>query len=446
MKASIESEKWFKQILEQDTQFGDNTPDWLMEYRNQAKQLAHDSFDRGLLPKRKQEAWRYTSLSKLQENSFYLNFDASESEKDLRLKNEWLGGFDSYRAVFVEGRFSSQLSELDGLPSDCYVGSLAQAMTKYSELISKWVGQSNANQSSIFSQLNNAMLKDGLFVYLPKGKQLKRPIEVIYLSGGEEKLLLSQPHNLIMIENAAQATLTERFISLNTLVHFNNYVTEVFLAPQAILNHVQVQQQNFQSYYLNHVGLALESESDYCGTFLALGGAMARTELSVDFKQAGAKCSLNGLYTISEEQVIDFHLDIRHGVPGCESETHFKGVVLAKGRAVFDGSIVIEKDAQKSQAHLSNKNLLLTRKAEVDSKPQLEIYADDVKCSHGTTIGQLEEEQVFYLCSRGLSEHNARKLLAMGFAKDSLNQIKITELSHTLETLIEGVLETGVKQ
>jgi len=444
MNTSIENEIWFKQILEHTDNVEEEFPHWLRNYRSSARESAETAIVSGLLPNRKQEGWRYTSLQKLQENTFYLNFD--HTEDSISLKREWLSGVKSHRVVFNEGRFDRRLSDLDGLPESCFVGSLAAAMDEYSELICDWVGKSKANQSSIFSKLNNAMFKDGLFIYLPQGMKLEHPIEVLYLSGSGDKLLLSQPHNMVILETGVEATLTERFISINEGVHFNNYVSEVFLGKQAVFNHIQIQQQNNQSYYLNHLGLSLQSESDYRGTFLAMGAAMARTELSVDFKEPQAKCTLNGLYTVVDEQVVDFHLDINHGISHCHSETHFKGILLAKGRAVFDGSIVIEKDAQKSQAHLSNKNLLLSRKAEVDSKPQLEIYADDVQCSHGTTIGQLEEEQVFYLRSRGFSEAQARRLLAMGFAKSVLDNIEIEPISEQLEQLIEGRLTLGDTQ
>ena len=210
------------------------------------------------------------------------------------------------------------------------------------------------------------------------------------------------------------------------------------------MNHYLIQEESAQAYHLSSIFLKQKSLSEYRNISVAAGGAWARTEFYVDFQEPGAQCHLNGLYTIGVQQLIDFHLNIRHKVPDCVSSENFKGIVYGSGRGVFDGLIFVDKNAHGTEAHLSNANLILARNAHVDTKPQLEIYADDVKCSHGTTVGQLEDQQVFYLRSRGIDEQTARSMLCLGFVAEILNGIAIDSLKNHISNMIKSRLQSAL--
>jgi Fe-S cluster assembly protein SufD len=215
---------------------------------------------------------------------------------------------------------------------------------------------------------------------------------------------------------------------------------EVFVEDEAELDHLRLQQESANAYHLHSLHVAQSAASRYRHSTFSLGGAWARNEININFTGGDAHASLNGLYTAGGRQLNDVHVNIRHGMPGCESNTRFKGLLHGKGRAVFDGRILVERQAQHTEAHLNNANLMLTRDAEIDTKPQLEIYADDVICSHGATVGQLETEQLFYLRSRGISAEQAQRMLSMGFMRDILEQCRIDTLRDSVEQHLQRTL------
>ncbi len=220
----------------------------------------------------------------------------------------------------------------------------------------------------------------------------------------------------------------ERFICPDQSLYFQNNLTEIVLGAGAALSHYRMQDESRSAYHLGSINLSQQQASRYHGTSLTFGGRWSRTEYNACFRQEDAECVLNGLYTVGDRQLNDVHLDVRHSVPGCTSREQFKGVLYGKGRAVFDGRILVEKQAQRSDAVLTNDNLVLCRDAEVDTKPQLEIHADDVSCSHGTTVGQLDPQQMFYLRSRGIDVPTARNMLCLGFAGEILDTIDVPVL------------------
>jgi Fe-S cluster assembly protein SufD len=232
---------------------------------------------------------------------------------------------------------------------------------------------------------------------------------------------VAQPRNLVVLEAGACASLVERYVSMGDSLYCTNSVLEISVGRGAVLEHSRVQMESPNAFHITGLYLNQDQGSRYKGVNVGLGGAWARNDLVVRFSGQGADCSLQGLYLAGDKQVSDYHLDVDHAVPHCTSRENFKGVLYGKGRAVFDGRIHVAVDAQKTDAELSNKNLLLSRNAEVDTKPQLEIFADDVKCSHGTTVGQIEPEMLFYLRSRGIKASVARRMLCLGFAKEIID-------------------------
>jgi Fe-S cluster assembly protein SufD len=280
-------------------------------------------------------------------------------------------------------------------------------------------------------------MRDGALIHVSSGSRLDAPIDLISISTSAASGRAMRPRHLIVLEQGAEATLVERYLSLHDAAYFNNLVCEVLLQEGASLVHQRVQQESPLAYHLADLHIGLQAEASYRGVNLAMGGAWARTLISNSFTAQGASCELHGLYLAGEGQLVDFHLDVDHAVPGCVSRENFKGILYGNGRAVFDGRILVRDQAQKSSAHLSNANLMLSRRAEVDTKPQLEILADDVLCSHGTTVGQIDPQALFYLRSRGLSEAQARRLLCLGFASEILEQFQSASLQDHLAGVIQ---------
>jgi len=415
-------------------------PGWLMAARTAARQAVAE------LPvlDRKQEAWRYTSIEALLKQRFR-PASAADDLPVLDINDYLLPEFDSYRLVFANGRFDPQLSSIKDLPHGVSLGSLRTGLTSDPELLATWFGHTANHTEHVFTAMNAALVNDGVFVHVGSQIELDRPIEVIYLSQVDEDPLLMQPRNLIVLDAGAKATLVERFIGFGQSPYFNNNLTEISVGKRTSLKHYRVQDESRSAYHLSSLYLSQQAQSRYQGVTLAFGGAWARTEYHTTFNQEGAVCELNGLYTVGDKQLTDFHLDVRHSVPACASREQFKGILYGKGRAVFDGRILVEKQAQHSDAQLTNDNLMLTRNAEVDTKPQLEIYADDVKCSHGTTVGQLDPQQVFYLRSRGIDETAARKMLCIGFASEILDSIEVPALRDAATGKLQDTLNAAVE-
>ena len=412
--------------------------DWLETQRGRAAaRFAQLGF-----PTRKDEAWRYTSLDGLLGQTF-----EPVSEPFTALDEADLGDYlvpqqESYRLVIANGRLVPALSRLNGLPPGVTVQSLHEALAATPERLSAWLGRAAGEGGHAFSALNSALVNDGLFVHVAAGCTVDKPIEVLFLSLALDDSILAQPRNLVVLEAGASATLVERYASPGDSVYFNNALVEVLLDHGARLQHYRVQEESINAYHISGLYVRQAANSDYAGTCLALGGAWSRTDCNVEFGDAGASAQLNGLYVVGDRRFADFHLDVRHSVPNCASRENFKGIVLGRGRAVFDGRILVDKDAQRSDAQLSNANLLLSRNAEVDTKPQLEIYADDVKCSHGTSVGQLDPQQVFYLRSRGIPEAEARKMLCLGFAGEVLEGCAVGGLQEQVQARLRELLDS----
>lgn len=427
---------WFEQQLAAGrAQSLQQTPQWL----KLAQQDAIEAAAQLPLHNRKHEAWRYTSIEGLLRSSFAGNSDISEKKytvaHDLMLPN-----LDSHRVVLLNGQFSTRLSSLEDLPPGVRLESLCTALATDHDLLATWFGSTANHSESIFSALNTALINDGFFIHIDSNVELQHPIEVIYLNLSDDQQFMMHPRNLVVLQPGAKATLVERFVGAAPSGYFHNNLTEIILQDNAALKHYRLQNESHDAWHLSSIYVEQQSHSDYRGVTLAFGGAWARTEYHLDFAHKRAACSLSGLYTVGDKQLTDFHLKVKHRVADCRSREQFKGILYGEGRAVFDGHILVEKDAQRSDAQLSNDNLMLTRNAEVDTKPQLEIYADDVKCSHGTTIGQIDPQQLFYMRSRGIDETTARSMLCQGFAEEIIDQIDLQPLcEHASEILVDSL-------
>ena len=435
---------WFQQIMIQAGPHLKNTQQvWLEKVRENAKQAVNH------LPviTRKQEAWRYDRVEKLFEKRFKLLLDEIQfNQLDM---NHWLlPDFESYRLVFVNGRCIRQFSDVSNLPDKSVVASLHSAINLMPQQVASWVSQTAQRHNDLlFASLNTALLNDGAMIHIDKFTELDKPIEIIYLNTGEpgsETSPMSQARNIISIGEGAKVTLIERFIGTDTGQYFHNNLCDIHIAEAASLTHYRSQNESRQAYHLSNLSISQYQKSHYYSNFMSFGGSWSKTDIKVDFNEQDADCEISGLYLVGDQQMTDFHLDVNHSKPACQSREKFKGILYGKGRAVFDGHILVNKQAQGSDAQLNNDNLLLTRDAEVDTKPQLEIYADDVKCSHGTTVGQLDPQQIFYMRSRGLSEKTAQRLLCLGFARDIIHNIEEGKFSDYVEKQLIHILNEQV--
>jgi Fe-S cluster assembly protein SufD len=406
---------------------------WLQTYRDQGAQR----FIQTGFPTRKSELWRYTNVDSLLNNTFV----APAQDKYIALgETKLLAESQKQRLVLVNGRYSEQLSHLENLPTGVYIASLQQAVAERGDVVQKILEKSPAGNFHVFNDLNSALFHDGMVFYVDANVDLPEPIEVVYLSSDDSQPYVVSPRNLICLESGASATLIERYASEHANAYFTNGLSEIVLNTGAKLEHYRMQEESLSAYHISTLFVHHEARSLYKGNTIVLGGKWSRTDYNVNFHGEHAQSRLDGLYLVKDKQLADVHLNINHAVPHCSSEQDFRGILLGTGRGVFDGLIKVAEQAQKSEAHLHNANLMLSRNAEVDTKPQLLIYADDVKCSHGTTVGQLEPEQLFYLRSRGISELEAKKMLCVGFAQAVLEKCTVEELRTRAELALSDSL------
>ena len=425
MITATQQNDWFLHHLSQSAgELPGHGVTWLANVRSEAARSVAQ------LPalNRKQEAWRYTSIETLLQQRFVTAGADIGAFKNLDIGRWLLPGLDAYRLVFVNGQYLPSLAAVADLPKGVVLGSLRAALTTDPDRLSEWFERQAGRSNNLFTALNSALINDGALLHIGRDVVMDKPIEILHLNLDHDHSLLVQPRNLLILEAGSSAALVERTIGADSSAAFNNHLTEIQLSGGASLDHYRLQDENQQSHHLCTLFLSQDERSRYRGTHLSFGGSWARTDCHALLKQPGAECEINGLYTVGDQQLNDFHLHVHHAAPRCTSRERFKGILHGKGRAVFDGHIIVDKDAQGSDAQLSNDNLMLTRSAEVDTKPQLEIYADDVKCSHGTTVGEIDPAQLFYLRSRGIGKTQALSMLSLGFAADISNGIRLNAL------------------
>ncbi|MEW8411305.1 MAG: Fe-S cluster assembly protein SufD [Candidatus Thiodiazotropha sp.] len=402
--------------------------DWLIQQRQAA---VRQMLDLGI-PHARQEAWRYTSVDGLLRKEF---------ETNQRVPDRPVGDLDTApleepvaaRLVFVDGIYNPGLSTGDGQPG-YKLTSLRSAMAAGDRSVLRSVANLSGLGDHLFAAMNLASLQDGAVIQLSPGVVIEQPVELLHIATHRNGSHGQQLRHLIELDTDASVKLIERYLSVaGDSDYFNNIVCEISLAEGAEFRHQRVQQESDAAYHLSRIHIELGRSASYRGVNAALGGAWSRTELHNRFSGEGAVFEADGLYTAGDGQLTDVHLDVDHALPNCTSREAFKGVLHGAGRAVFDGLIQVRADSQKSEAHLHNANLMLSSRAEVDTKPQLVILADDVQCSHGTSVGQLDEQALFYLRSRGIDGQQARRILCLGFAGEILDRFETASLREQIE-------------
>lgn len=376
------------------------------------------------LPDRKQEAWRYTPISFLGKTRYRALTDGPFDALQLSdIDDLLLPGHVGPRLVFVNGYLVPRLSELSQNQRAIALSSLSGGLGPVRQAL-RWRMGAAVQHDNVFTALNSALMTDGALVRIAGDGMVQSPIEILHLTVNMEEPGVCHPRHMVVVEEGASAELIERYCSLGSGGVFTNAKIDVSIAANGVLRHQRLFEEGSDNRHLSDLQVRLAENSRYQMNLLAMGGGWSRSDVRVTFDGEGASAELDGLMLAGDGQVNDVHLDVRHDVPNCTSRETFKGILEGKGKVVFDGRIRVAKDAQKTDARLSNDNLMLSRSAEVDSKPQLEIFADDVKCSHGTTVGELDSDMLFYLRSRGLSKARSVQMLCLGFARDITDRIQ----------------------
>ena len=415
-------------------------PSWLREPRRHA--IARFA-ERGL-PTTRDEEWKYTSLAPLAAMPLDLAADgAGEAPTDEALAPFLIGPASWNRLVFVNGRYVAKLSTVRSLPAGGHVGSLAEALITDAEMVRPYLGTGAEQSGDAFGALNAAFWADGAFVRVPAGTSVEEPIQLLFLATPREAPHAEHPRSLIVLERGSRLALVESYVALGASAYLTNAVTEVVLRPDADLDHHRIVLEGREAVHVGQTRVREERDSQLASCTVVFGGRLVRNDVSAVLNAEGAECRLSGLFVVGGEQHVDIHTVIDHVAPRATSRQLYKGVLDGTARGVFSGRVVVRPGANGTDAHQTNKNLLLSDGVEVDSKPQLEIFADDVKCSHGAADGQLAADAIFYLKSRGLDEAAARTLLTHGFANEVLGRIRVGPIRSWCEDLLTGRLRGG---
>ncbi|MGR8941379.1 MAG: Fe-S cluster assembly protein SufD [Gammaproteobacteria bacterium] len=411
---------------------------WLTKLRREA--LAQ--FSANGFPSPREEEWRYTNVSAIEKKLFSPALAPAPGEVD----TQWLDAFrlqDAWSVVLLNGRFAAELSKLDGLPEAVSVLSMQDALVRYPEAVESHLGKAVGHGENGFVAFNTAWFADGVFLRVPAKQALSKPLQLLHVV--TEADVLATTRNLIIAEAMAQAEIIETYVGADS-AYLSAAVNEVFVGANADLTLYKLQIESEKAYHFGGTYIMQARDARFAHHNYAFGGLLARSDIHADLDHA-SECILNGLYVGGKRQHIDNHTRINHLQPYATSRELYKGVLDDRARGVFQGRVIVAENAQKTDSEMSNRNLLLSNDAEADTKPQLEIYADDVKCGHGVTVGQLDEKSVFYLQSRCVDEETARNMLTFAFANEMVDKIRIRELHDlVLEELLQRFPQQGVEK
>ena len=403
---------------------------WLRELRSEAM----ETFEALDLPTTRAEDWRFTPLTPLAETEFravdpLVSLDVFEERPETAAHA--IG--DAHRLVFVNGRLSPTLSSLDGLPDGVRVLSLAETLAREPERIRPRLGQLADPKLCAFWALNTALTSDGVVLDLEPEAILARPLHAVFIQHADGEALAMHPRNLVIAGPGSQATIVEHHIATTTAASLTNSVSEVFLGRGARLQHVKLQEEAEEAYHIAGLLVHQEADSRFASHSISIGARIMRFDIRTTLLGEGAECTLNGLFLGCHRQLVDHHTSVDHASPRTTSRELYRGILDGRARGVFHGRIRVRPDAQKIDASQNNKNLLLSEGATINTKPQLEIYADDVLCSHGAAVGRLDEDALFYLRSRGIGLDAARALLTFAFANEVTQDLPFLQLREYLE-------------
>ncbi len=388
-------------------------------------------------PTTRDEEWKYTDISSFTGVQFDPVVKDQPDNPAMNDVKRFLFEDSGYPLlVFVNGQYASHLSSVPSLPQGVIVGRLADALKNENGVVHEHLARHARYEKNAFTALSTAFLKDGACIVIPKGAILETPVHVLHVSTGAGKELASHPRNLIIAGADSQAKVIESYVSLSDGRYFTNAVTEIVLGENAVVEHEKLQMESTGALHVGLTHVAQARSSNFVSNSMNFGGELVRNSIVAILDGEGAECTLNGLYHVAGNQLIDNHTVIDHAKPKCNSHEMYKGIMDGKSRGVFNGKIIVREDAQKTDAKQTNKNLILSEGATVDTKPQLEIFANDVKCTHGATIGQLDDESIFYLRSRGVGVDDARAILIYAFAGEVVERVGVAAVRERLDRIL----------
>jgi Fe-S cluster assembly protein SufD len=396
---------------------------------------AMKNFEMKGFPSKKEEAWKYTSLSALQKTDFSIFPKQVKTLEYKDVKDYFIHEIDTYKLVFIDGVYSSNLSETTHDGVDICLMSSALNKPMYKQIIDVYFNKI-ASQDESLTTLNTAFSKEGAYIYIPRNKMPKKPIEILHFATGNEASIMLQPRNLVIVEENAEVQIMERHQSLTANEVLTNSVTEIFAAKNAIVDYYKIQNDAAEASLIDNTYINQKDKSVVNVHTFSFGGKLTRNNLNFYQNGEHIDSTMKGVTILGEKQHVDHHTLVHHIEPNCESHQDYKGIYDENSTGVFNGKIIVERLAQKTNAFQQNNNILISDKATINTKPQLEIFADDVKCSHGCTIGQLDEEALFYLQSRGIPKKEANALLMYAFANNVLASVRIPELKARINKLI----------
>jgi len=415
-------------------------PQWLLALRN----AGISTFAELGFPTLHDEDWRFTNVGPIAA----LPFQPARAKSVNGAESGVLGraafsGLPGCRLVFVNGFFATGLSRVQSQPNGVIVDSLSAALARDAVFIEKYLGKYARTSDNAFAALNQAFFTDGAFIYIPDGVELPEPVQVVYISSAKQSGETIQPRNLIIAGADSKATIVESYLSAGDAVSFTNAVAEIVAGENAVIEHVKLQDEAANGFHMAMIAGEFGRASNVNVHSFALGSKLSRNNIRAKLAGEGLECILNGLYLTRDDQLADHHMIVEHAQPHCASHEYFNGILDDKSRGVFHGRIYVHPAAQKTDAKQTNKNLLLSDDATADTKPQLEIYADDVKCTHGATVGQLNSESIFYLRARGIPEAVARRMLIHAFAGEIVERVRCSPVREELDKLVWNRLEAS---
>ena len=416
---------------------------WLVDLRG----AALERFAEHGYPTIREEDWKYTNVARIERQAFIaagaqLDRDATRAAAQGLVNGLAAAREVGHWLVFVDGCHVPELSILRALPDGVVLDSLAHALAAANAgALQPYLSQHQ--DQTVLGDLNTAFMTDGAWLQVPAGVTVEEPIHLLFLA--TQGNVSVHVHNVLVADTAAHATVVEHYLGVADAVYFTNTVTQIFAGDEASIEHYKLQQESERAFHVAGIHAQQSRDSKLESHSVSVGAALARNDITTNFAASGCHVTLNGLYLAGNRQHIDNHTRVDHRAPSGTSREYYRGVMNGAAHAVFNGKVVVHRDAQKTNAHQANHNLLLSRDAEIDTKPQLEIYADDVECTHGATIGQIDEQQLFYLRSRGIDEGMAHNLLVHAFAHDVIERIRVPSLRSQLEQILFARLPQGDK-
>jgi Fe-S cluster assembly protein SufD len=422
-------ESYLRAFETASTPEGESAPDWARSLRLSAI----TRFEALGFPSTANEDWHFTSVAPIAEREFKVLGGPKHGVTAQQLAPLSFGRSDWHTLVFVNGRYDASLSSASSLPDGVTLLPLARAYDELPLVVEQYLGKIAAYEGETFTALNTAFLEDGAVLHVAKEMEIERPIHLLFVTDASAKDGAAQPHNLIVLERFSKATVIETYAGLGDGSYFTNAVTEAVVGDGATLTHLKLQRESARAHHVGTLDVRQARDSHLVSFSFATGAALSRTNIYTELRGEGCGATLNGLYLGDGDQHIDHQTRIEHVEPNCYSRELYKGILDGSAHGVFNGKVYVHPEAQKTDGKQTNNTLLLSEKAQIDTKPQLEIFADDVKCTHGATVGRLDETSLFYMKSRGINARTARELLTYAFAADVLETIELAEVREGLE-------------